>query len=84
MWKCALVLVALLAAASARADAPTADAPSPAPADALKTEEVAVQAWGEKHPECRQWSDGCVACTAEGCSTPGIACTPREIACRKP
>ncbi len=48
-----------------------------------QAETVAVQAWGRVHSECAEWSDGCVVCTREGCSTPGIACTPRETSCRK-
>jgi hypothetical protein len=34
---------------------------------------------------CAEWTDGCVVCqrTGEGlaCSTPGIACVPRERQC---
>ena len=36
-------------------------------------------------PTCAEWSDGCVICqrTNQGiaCSTPGIACVPRERQC---
>ena len=34
---------------------------------------------------CAEWTDGCIVCqrTSEGlaCSTPGIACVPRERQC---
>jgi hypothetical protein len=36
-------------------------------------------------PTCAEWSDGCIICqrTNQGvaCSTPGIACVPRERHC---
>jgi hypothetical protein len=36
-------------------------------------------------PTCAEWTDGCVVCqrTEQGpaCSTPGIACVPREQQC---
>ena len=58
-----------------------ADEPAP-PAD-VRVETDVVQAWGRDHADCAEWSDGCVACTKEGCSTPVIACTPQEIVCRR-
>lgn len=70
-------LVLFLLAGAARAD----DA-SVAPD--MKAEETIVQAWGRAHPTCGEWSDGCVVCTQAGCSTPGVACTPREISCARP
>ena len=54
-----------------------------APPPQAQIEHNAVQAWGRYHADCAEWSDGCVACTKEGCSTPGIACTPQEIVCRR-
>ncbi len=49
---------------------------------------IPVQAFGRANPQCRAWSDGCVTCEADGgsarCSLPGIACTPRPVACRDP
>jgi len=65
---------------------PSADPPAielPKPSIDVQAELKTVQAWGREHAECSEWSDGCVACTKDGCSTPGIACTPREIACRR-
>ena len=45
---------------------------------------ASVQGFGRGN-NCAAWTDGCVTCTraADGarCSTPGIACTPRPIAC---
>ena len=39
----------------------------------------------EGEPTCAEWSDGCIVCqrTEAGlaCSTPGIACVPRERQC---
>lgn len=74
-----LIFLIFLIAAPVGASADEA----PPPAD-TKAEEAIVQAWGRTHPTCAEWNDGCVVCTQAGCSTPGIACTPREIACSKP
>jgi hypothetical protein len=68
-----LVLAFSLAAAPALADAPKV---APAPA-----EPRAVQKFGVDHPDCIDWTDGCVICTQKSCSTPGIACTPGEPVC---
>jgi hypothetical protein len=39
----------------------------------------------DSEPTCAEWGDGCVICqrTNQGaaCSTPGIACVPRERQC---
>lgn len=51
---------------------------------------ASVQAFGLNHPACRAWTDGCVTCEAAPgggparCSTPGIACTPKAVACGEP
>ncbi|MDI4640446.1 hypothetical protein K9U39_05695 [Rhodoblastus acidophilus] len=46
----------------------------------------AVVAFGASHPDCAEWTDGCVICVrgadAPHCSTPGIACQPGETLCR--
>ena len=76
MKKLALIAVLLLAPLAARADDA---APPPAPSQ----EQAAVQAWGASHSDCIEWTDACVTCTAAGCSTPGIACTPGPIVCRR-
>lgn len=75
--KFAIALLLIVASAPARAD----DAGKP-PADA-RVEQQAVQAWGRDNPDCAEWSDACVVCTKAACSTPGIACTPTETACRR-
>ena len=65
---------------------PNADAPvieTPAPAIDVQAEKKSVQAWGQANTDCSAWSDGCVACTKDGCSTPGIACVPQETSCRR-
>ena len=64
----------------------TPSAPAPPPIDLpvdIQAEQKSVQAWGRANPDCAEWSDACVVCTKEGCSTPGIACVPKETACRR-
>ena len=65
----------------------------PAGAEDAKSEEKpapseAVLAFGVSHPECQEWSDGCVICArgvdVVNCSTPGIACLPVETVCKRP
>jgi len=57
------------------------DSPKPEPLP----ESLVIQAYGEKNPDCQEWSDGCVTCLRAGkCSTPGIACQPTETLCKKP
>lgn len=63
--------------------APASPAPSlPTPVD-VRVEQKSVQGWGGANPDCAEWSDACVTCTKDGCSTPGIACTPKKTACRR-
>jgi hypothetical protein len=62
-----------LVAGAARADAPKGEA-SPA-------QQRAVQKYGLDHPDCLEWTDGCMICTPITCSTPGPACTPGEPFC---
>ena len=73
-----ILLAAALLPAPARAD----EAPAPSPA-----EQASLQGFAAAHPACLEWSDGCAVCKradAVHCSTPGIACQPREIACKSP
>jgi hypothetical protein len=74
----ALIPAALLAGSA------LAEPPAPPPPAAQKP----VPAFGDDHPECAQWTDGCIVCVrgAEGpdCSLAGIACLPAEPACLTP
>jgi putative lipoprotein len=53
----------------------------------IRNPSVALMGYGDKNPACLEWSDGCAVCTRADdgphCSTPGIACQPAEIACRR-
>jgi hypothetical protein len=60
-------LAVLLATSPAWADSPADQRP--------------MQRYGADHPNCLGWTDGCSICTPKACSTPGIACTPRETVC---
>jgi hypothetical protein len=86
-WLAILVLV--LASAGVHAD----------PAAPLPPEEKqSLDGFATANPACHEWSDGCVVCVrqdsatdgkeadkaAYSCSTPGIACTPAQLACRPP
>lgn len=69
-----------LVCAGARADQ---DAPPPA-----KGEPVSMAAYGVWNVECLEWTNGCAVCQrqADGtlaCSTPGVACQPKGIVCRR-
>lgn len=68
-----------LFASFALATEPTLDAP-------LAREELSLEAFGAKNPTCLEWNDGCTTCRRDSggphCSTPGIACQPKEAVCR--
>ena len=54
----------------------------------LSQEEVSLRGFGPLNAQCLEWSDGCAICLrdekdAVHCSTPGIACQPAAIACRR-
>jgi hypothetical protein len=58
-------------------------------ATAARAEEKPTQSFDERAPDCAEWSDGCIVCAKQadgeiGCSTPGVACTPREPSCDVP
>ena len=64
--------------------------PPLAASEAVTTEalpSVAVIAYGDRNAACLEWSDGCAVCArapdGPHCSTPGIACQPAGIACRR-
>lgn len=49
---------------------------------------LSLQGYGVQNPLCREWSDGCSICArddsnAPHCSTPGVACQPASIECRR-
>jgi hypothetical protein len=49
---------------------------------------VPIQAYATDNPSCLEWTDGCTICTKPDsgephCSTPGIACQPAGIQCKK-
>ena len=81
MIRIALALLLASAPLSAAAD-DASQTPPTAPSDRTQ-QTIAVQAWGKANGACAEWSDGCVVCTQDGCSTPGVACTPRETQCRR-
>ncbi len=50
--------------------------------------DVSVLAYGAAHPDCLEWTDSCRTCQRSpdgrlACSTPGIACQPKDIVCKK-
>lgn len=70
------------ALAPARADSP--DVPKlPAP------RATSMQGYAAADPTCLEWANGCQICQTAGaagaaaCSTPGIACTPGKIVCKR-
>jgi len=49
---------------------------------------VPIQAYANDNPSCLEWTDGCTICMksetgAPSCSTPGIACQPAGLQCKK-
>lgn len=76
----ALAAIVVAAALPAFAEDPVAQSPT--------QEQIAVQAWGAAHPACAEWTDLCTICARvpEGiaCSTPGVACLPQSVLCRRP
>jgi hypothetical protein len=85
------VLVAVGFAASfsvAAADEAPAPTVNPPPAARPRAAELSLQGFATQNPLCREWSDGCSICArddnnARHCSTPGIACQPEPIRCRR-
>ena len=66
----------------------------PATADAFRTPKlregapVPIQAYGRQNASCLEWTNGCVLCVKDetghsNCSTPGIACTPAGLTCKR-
>jgi hypothetical protein len=74
----ALAFAALLVAFGAQADESSPAAGSEKP----------TQAYGEDHPDCVEWTDGCLVCArqedgAAACSMVGAACLPAAASCLK-
>jgi hypothetical protein len=80
MVRCVLLLIAALGPGVALADAFRAPALKPGT-------HVSVQAYGQQNPACAEWTNGCVVCVGLNgraqCSTPGIACTPGGLTCKR-
>jgi hypothetical protein len=84
-----LGLVAFGFAASislAGADQNAAPPQSPTP---VQNESLSLQGFGAQNSLCREWGDDCSVCLRDDkdavhCSTPGIACQPAAIVCRRP
>ncbi|ATQ68930.1 MULTISPECIES: hypothetical protein [Methylosinus] len=73
-----LALISALLIAPARGeDAPSQEQP---------VQEKPTQAYGEDHPSCLEWTDGCLVCArqddgAAACSMVGAACLPAAVSC---
>jgi hypothetical protein len=79
--RCAVLVALLSAAVPALAD--EEKTPSVPPAQA-----VPLGAYATDNPSCLEWTDGCTICAKPDsgephCSTPGIACQPAGIQCKK-
>jgi hypothetical protein len=83
----AVGLAALLSLAGAdEPPAPTANPPVATPPPSQ--EGPSLQGFALQNPLCHEWSDGCSVCMrdekdAPHCSTPGVACQPEAIRCRR-
>jgi hypothetical protein len=75
--KAAFAVLAVAALLVAQTASPSPSAP-----------EKPAQAYGEDHPSCLEWTDGCLVCArqADGsaaCSMVGAACLPAAVSCLK-
>jgi hypothetical protein len=93
------VALALTFSAPAHADIPPppvpapatpapAPPPTPAPTPAPLADTKPVQAFGDEHPSCAEWTDGCIVCKRQSdetvaCSLVGIACVAAAAICSK-
>jgi hypothetical protein len=78
-----IIATSLAAALCASATLAAADE---APAQA--GEQASLEGFAAAAPFCLEWSDGCAVCARDDnnvahCSTPGVACQPTAIACRR-
>ncbi len=67
-------------------------APEPVPEPPVPMHKVPInipmEAFGTANPQCLEWTDSCRICARDAenkisCSTPGIACLPQDVACKK-
>ncbi len=67
-------------------------APEPVPEAPLPMKTVPLnipmEAFGTANPDCLEWTDSCRTCARDAenvisCSTPGIACLPQDVTCKK-
>jgi hypothetical protein len=82
-----VALIAGFAAQIAQADEPTPSPGDPS-AQTLTPEQLSLQGFGLQSANCVEWGDACSICQRDGagvmsCSTPGIACQPGAIVCRR-
>ena len=84
------LLASLALAGADEAPGPATNPPASQPASGapLSQEEVSLRGFGPLNAQCLEWSDGCAICLRDEkdaihCSTPGIACQPAAIACRR-
>lgn len=86
-WRSAALSLAISAViCSAASLEARADAPKPGPVP--RTHPLPLASYAGANPSCLEWTDGCTICTksaadAPACSTPGIACQPAGIQCKK-
>jgi hypothetical protein len=67
-------------------------ADAPPRSDLAQAPAASLRAYGERNPDCLEWTDSCGVCRRLGpsepkapeiaCSTPGVACQPGDVMCR--
>jgi hypothetical protein len=77
------LLSSFLATAGANADEPNTPPLRPPAAEV-----TSVHIWGQANKSCAEWTNGCAVCARDeagdfACSTPGIACQPKAVACSR-
>ena len=93
-WAVVCAAALFMLAGPARADEPKASplrAPLPLSepvSPPAKPAGVSVLSWGADNALCAEWTNSCVVCQrnevgVSACSTPGIACQPKDIICRR-
>jgi len=76
-----MLAMALMAFQAGAADLPVQGKPRSPPSEN-------IHAYGDSHPSCQVWTDGCRRCDRTGgtpsCSNIGIACQPAAVRCVTP